>query len=172
MENNKVDFVDNIVSLQELIPEPIYTYIDLKNNVFVVEILTSKAISLELSKEDNFKRLLDKPFGEFHENMLYGMFNCQCTRIATMDILDINNIIKVLDTEEITRKRQEDSGIFGISVFEYFDIELSGETIFEKSALLYNDEDKSHKVKLAYEFEGINLELIRHALDDTLYLLD
>lgn len=174
MEDNKVDFIDNIVSLQDLIPEPIYAYIDLKDNVFVVvvEVLTSKAISLELSKEDNFKRLLDKPFVEFHEKVLYGISSCRQTDSSIMNILDIDDIIKILDIGKIAMERQENYGVFGISAFDYFNIELSGETVFEKSGLLYDNEEESHIIKLAYKLENINTELIRHALDETLYELD
>lgn len=170
MENEK-DFIININGPQDLMPEPMDVYIDLNNNVFVVEILTNKHIYTKLSTENNFKDLLNKPFGEFHENVLYGMYSCGCSGMDEMKILR-GKEFKTVVAKDIAKKLNMNSGIFGISVFDLFNIDLTGDVNIEHSELIYKEDESSFIIKLAYEFETIELDILNHALDETLYKLD
>lgn len=170
MENEK-DFINDIVSPQDLIPEPMDMYIDLDNNVFVVEILTSKHMYEKLSKESNFKDLLNKPFGEFHENVLYGMYSCQCSGMDEMKILR-DKEFKTVVGKDVANKLNMNSGIFGISVFNLFNIDLTGDANIEHSKLIHKKDESNFIIKIAYEFETIELDIINHVLDEALYKLD
>lgn len=138
MENEK-DFINDINSPQDLIPEPMDMYIDLDNNVFVVEILTSKYMYEKLSEENNFKDLLNKPFGEFHESVLYGMYSCGCTGMNEMKILR-DKEFKTVVAKDVVDELNINSGIFGVSVFDLFNIDLTGDANIEHSKLIHRED--------------------------------
>lgn len=160
------ELVADIECLNLLVPDLYNLYIDLNDKVFVVDVLTTKFLFKELSKGDNFSLLINKDFSPFHENILYGMGSTECSGQSQMLVLDTDKEFKVLNASELP------DATWQSTVFNEFNIEITGEPVFNLCKLYKDEETEEYRIKIAYGIEKADYELIRHFLDNTLYLLD
>ena len=164
------EFIENINGLRDLQPEPYYYYIDLKNSdkpLFKVNILINKETFSRLKQDSNLNKLLNKDFVPFHENILYGYGSVESLSESAVEVLDTDGEFKTLSSSSSGEKH----AYFGESVGDYLDVVI-GDVDVEQSSVFFNETTGEYRLEIAYGFDRINMELLRHSLDDTLYELD
>ncbi len=165
-----VEFIENINGLYDLQPKLHYYYIDLKAGdkpLFKVSILIEKSTYERLDKDSNLEKLLKKDFAPFHENILYGCGSVESLSESVVEVLDTDGKFKTLSSSSSGEKH----AYFGESVGDYLETEI-GEVDVEQSSVFFNYFTGEYRLEIAYEFDKINMKLLRHSLDGTLYELD
>lgn len=164
------EFIENINGLYDLQPRLHYYYIDLRASekpLFKVSILIEKSTYERLDKDSNLEKLLKKDFSPFHENILYGYGSVESLSESVVEVLDVDGEFKTL----CSSSSGERHAYFGESVGDYVGAEI-GEVNIEQSSVFFNETRGEYRLEIAYNFDRINMELLRHSLDGTLYELD
>ncbi len=164
------EFLEDINGLDGLQPEPHYYYIDLKSSdkpLFKVDILIEKSTYERLDRNSNLEKLLKKDFSPFHENILYGIGSVESLSEPTVEVLDTDGEFKTLSSSSSSGKH----AYFNESISNYLETDI-GEVNIEQSSVFFNEFTREYRLEIAYEFERINMKLLRHSLDGTLYELD
>ena len=164
------EFLEDINGLDGLQPEPHYYYIDLNSSdkpLFKVNILIEKSTYERLNRESNLEKLLKKDFSPFHENILYGYGSIESLSESTVEVLDTDGEFKTLSSSSSGERH----AYFGESISNYLYTEI-GEVDIEQSSVFFNEFTGEYRLEIAYGFDRINMELLRHSLDGTLYELD
>ena len=165
-----VEFIENINGLCDLQPEPYYCYIDLKNGdkpLFKVNILISKTTHNKLGQDSNLSKLLNKDFVPFHENILYGYGSVESLSESVVEVLDTDGKYKTLNSSSSGERH----AYLGESIGDYLEADI-GNVVVDKSSAYLDLRNQEYRLEIAYEFDGINMKLLRHSLDGTLYELD
>lgn len=164
------EFLEDINGLHGLVPTPYYYYIDLRASdkpLFKVSVLIEKSTYERLDKDSNLEKLLKKDFSPFHENILYGIGSVESLSESTVEVLDTDGKFKTLSSSSSGERH----AYFGESVGDYLGAEI-GEVDIEQSSVFFNEFTGEYRLEMAYNFDRINIELLRHSLDGTLYELD
>ena len=164
------EFLEDINGLDGLVPTPYYYYIDLKSSnkpLFKVNILIEKSTYDRLVKNSNLEKLLKKDFAPFHENILYGCDSVESLSESVVEVLDTDGEFKTLSSSSSTGKH----AYLNESIGDYLDIVI-GEVDVEQSSVFFNEITGEYRLEIAYAFDRINMKLLRHSLDGTLYELD
>ena len=164
------EFIENVTGLHDLVPKLYYYYIDLRASdkpLFKVIILIEKSTYERLDKNSNLEKLLSKDFAPFHENILYGYGSVESLSESVVEVLDTNGEYKTLSSSSSGERH----AYLGESIGNYLDVEI-GEVDVEQSSVFFNEFTGEYRLEIAYEFDRINMKLLRHSLDGTLYELD
>ena len=164
------EFIENINGLCDLQPEPYYYYIDLKSGdkpLFKVNILINKETFSRLKQDSNLSKLLNKDFVPFHENILYGYGSVESLSESVVEVLDTDGKYKTLNSSSSGERH----AYFGESIGDYLETEI-GNVAVDKSSVYLDEKKEEYRLEIAYEFDRINMKLLRHTLDGTLYELD
>ena len=164
------EFLEDINGLDGLVPTLHYYYIDLRASnkpLFKVSVLIEKSTYERLDKNSNLEKLLKKDFSPFHENILYGIGSVESLSESTVEVLDTDGKFKTLSSSSSGERH----AYFGESVGDYLEAEI-GEVDIEQSSVFFNEFTGEYRLEIAYSFDRINMELLRHSLDGTLYELD
>ena len=161
------EFIENINGLYDLQPKLHYYYIDLRASdkpLFKVSILIEKSTYERLDKNSNLEKLLKKDFAPFHENILYGCGSVESLSESVVEVLDTDGEFKTLSSSISGDKHS----YFGQSVGDYLETEI-GDVDIEQSSVFFNEFTGEYRLEIAYSFDKINMKLLRHSLDGTLY---
>lgn len=120
-----------------------------------------------MGKNSNLEKLLKKDFSPFHENILYGIGSVESLSDSVVEVLDIDGEFKTLSSSSSGNKH----AYFNESIGDFLETEI-GEADIKHSSVFFNELSGNYKLEIAYEFDKINMKLLRHSLDDTLYELD
>ena len=164
------EFIENINGLYDLQPEPYYYYIDLKSGdkpLFKVNILINKETFSRLKQDSNLSKLLNKDFVPFHENILYGYGSVKSLSESVVEVLDTDGKYKTLNSSSSGERH----AYLGESIGDYLETEI-GNVVVDKSSVYLDEKNQEYRLEIAYEFDRINMKLLRHSLDGTLYELD
>ena len=164
------EFLEDINGLDGLVPTPYYYYIDLKSSdkpLFKVNILIEKSTYERLAKNSNLEKLLNKDFAPFHENILYGYGSVESLSESTVEVLDIDGEYKTL----LSDYNSTIHAYLNEPISSYLETDI-GDVVVDKSSVYLDEEKQEYRLEIAYEFDRINMKLLRHSLDGTLYELD
>ena len=164
------EFIENINGLCDLQPKPYYYYIDLRSGdkpLFKVNILINKETFSRLKQDSNLSKLLNKDFVPFHENILYGYGSVESLSESVVEVLDTDGKYKTLNSSSSGERH----AYFGESIGDYLETEI-GNVAVDKSSVYLDEKKEEYRLEIAYEFDRINMKLLRHTLDGTLYELD
>ena len=163
------EFIENINGLYDLQPRLHYYYIDLRASdkpLFKVSILIEKSTYERLDKNSNLEKLLNKGFAPFHENILYGYGSVESLSESAVEVLDTNGEFKTLSSSSSGERH----AYLGESIGDYLEAEI-GNVVVDKSSVYLDEKNQEYRLEIAYEFDRINMKLLRHSLDGTLYEL-
>ena len=164
------EFLEDINGLDGLAPTPYYYYIDLKSSnkpLFKVNILIEKSTYDRLVKNSNLEKLLNKDFSPFHENILYGYGSVESLSESEVEVLDVDGEYKTLNSSSSGERH----ACLGESISSYIEAEI-GNVVVDKSSVYLDEKNQEYRLEIAYGFDRINMKLLRHSLDGTLYELD
>ena len=164
------EFLEDINGLDGLVPTPHYYYIDLKSDdkpLFKVNILIEKSTYERLARNSNLEKLLKKDYVPFHENILYGYGSVESLSESTVEVLDIDGEYKTL----LSDYNSTIHAYLNEPISSYLETDI-GDSVLDKSSVYLDENNQEYRLEIAYKFDRINMKLLRHSLDGTLYELD